>query len=103
MAAFAFDKEPMILSQSREQQQHQSVRMSTPHETPEKQSPQSKSTGRDYFLSQNPTEVERLNYQHVVIKDYMDENLVLAPLDLSQSGLHILDSATADGVYSVSF
>lgn len=52
---------------------------------------------QEYFLSQNPTELERLSYQHEIIKDYMGSNLVLAPIDLSRPGLHIFDSATADG------
>jgi hypothetical protein len=50
-----------------------------------------------YLLSQNPTEVERLGYQHEVIKDHMGGRLVLAPMDLAQRGLRIFDSATADG------
>lgn len=58
-----------------------------------------KTDGEDYFLSQNPTEVERLSYQHEVIKDYMGGNLVLAPLDLLQPGLQIFDGGTADGLW----
>ena len=50
-----------------------------------------------YFLGENPSEVERLSYQHAVIKDHMKGQLVLAPIDLSVPGLQILDSATADG------
>ncbi|KAL8896245.1 MAG: hypothetical protein Q9207_007798 [Kuettlingeria erythrocarpa] len=53
----------------------------------------------DYFLSQNPPEVERLTRQHEVIKDHMGGKLVLAPVDLSTPGLRILDSATADGLW----
>ena len=49
-----------------------------------------------YFMEQNAAEVERLTYQHEVIKGFMG-SLVLAPLDLSSPALHILDSATADG------
>ena len=51
----------------------------------------------DYFLAQNPTEVERLGYQHEIIKDFMGGKLVLAPVNLETEGLHILDTATADG------
>ena len=54
-------------------------------------------TSSGYLLAQNHTEIERLSYQHEVIKDAMNGQLVLAPLDLSLRGLHILDSATADG------
>ena len=50
-----------------------------------------------YFLGENPSEVERLSYQHAVIKDHMKGQLVLAPIDLSVPGLQVLDSATADG------
>lgn len=57
-----------------------------------------KTDERDYLLSQNPTEVERLSYQHEIVKDFMGGKLVLAPMDLSKQDLHILDTATADGV-----
>lgn len=50
-----------------------------------------------YFLSQNPTEVERLGFQHEVIKAHVGGRLVLAPMDLAQRGLRVFDSATADG------
>ena len=50
-----------------------------------------------YFLGENPSEVERLSYQHAVIKDHLKGQLVLAPIDLSIPGLQVLDSATADG------
>jgi hypothetical protein len=52
-----------------------------------------------YFMEKNATEaaeVERLSYQHEVIKSFMG-SLVLAPVDLTIPGLRILDSATADG------
>jgi gliotoxin biosynthesis N-methyltransferase len=55
-------------------------------------------SGEHYLLEANTTEVERLTYQHEVVKDYMG-SLVLAPLDLSQPNLHVLDSATADGLW----
>ncbi|KAG6988944.1 hypothetical protein G7Y79_00067g095590 [Physcia stellaris] len=51
----------------------------------------------EYFLSQNPDEVERLRLQHEVIKDHFGGSLIAAPIDLSRKGLSILDSATADG------
>lgn len=50
-----------------------------------------------YILSGNISETTRLRLQHDVIKDAMGGQLVLAPADLSRSGLRILDSATADG------
>lgn len=52
---------------------------------------------KEYFLEQNPTEVERLSYQHEVIKDFAG-TLLFVPTELSKPGLRILDSATADGV-----
>ena len=52
--------------------------------------------GEHYFLQESNTEVERLTYQHEVVKDCMGP-LVQAPLDLSAHGLRIIDSATADG------
>lgn len=52
-----------------------------------------------YFMEKNAkeaAEVERLSYQHEVIKSFMG-SLVIAPVDLTIPGLRILDSATADG------
>ncbi|CAD6577326.1 MAG: hypothetical protein ASARMPRED_008221 [Alectoria sarmentosa] len=82
-----------VLPQSPEPHQQVASLPATP-ETGE-----AKPSEQDYFLSQNPTEIERLSYQHEVIKDYMGGKLVLAPVDFSQSGLHIFDSATADGLW----
>jgi hypothetical protein len=50
-----------------------------------------------YILEGSPTEAQRLQLQHEIIKDAMGGKLVAAPLDLSKPGLRILDSATADG------
>lgn len=50
----------------------------------------------EYIMASDPEEVTRLTDQHKLIKDHMGA-LVLAPLDLSQPNLRILDSATADG------
>jgi hypothetical protein len=57
-----------------------------------------RATQDDDNLIMNPGEGEiaRLTLQHKVIKHYM-KNLILAPIDLSQPGLHILDQASADG------
>lgn len=51
-------------------------------------------------MAADPEELSRLSDQHKLIKDHMGK-LVLAPIDLSVSGLRILDSATADGVFSL--
>ena len=56
--------------------------------------------GEHYFLQESSTEVERLTYQHEVVKDCMG-SLVQAPLDISRPGLRIIDSATADGRWLV--
>jgi hypothetical protein len=48
-------------------------------------------------FGETKSEVERLRIQHVVIKDQI-KDLILAPVDLSTSGLRILDQATADGM-----
>jgi hypothetical protein len=53
--------------------------------------------GPKYILEGSPTEAQRLQLQHEIIKDAMGDKLVAAPLDLSKPGLRILDSATADG------
>lgn len=50
-----------------------------------------------YFMEHNSLEIERLSYQHEVIQNHMGGNLVLAPIDLTQPRLRVLDSATADG------
>ena len=55
-----------------------------------------KQTGDHYFLQENASEVQRLTYQHEVIKAHMG-SLIFAPVPLSQPNLRILDSATADG------
>lgn len=50
----------------------------------------------DYILH-SETETARLALQHQVIKDAMNGQLVLAPIDLYTARLTILDSCTADG------
>jgi hypothetical protein len=55
-----------------------------------------KITKTEYVLD-NDEEASRLAKQHDVIKDAMG-GLILAPIDLSRSGLRILDSGTADGM-----
>jgi hypothetical protein len=49
-----------------------------------------------YFLDVNPEEAERLELSQEIISDHM-QRAVWAPIDLSQPGLKILDSATASG------
>jgi hypothetical protein len=55
-----------------------------------------KITKTEYVLD-NDEEASRFAKQHDMIKDAMD-GLILAPIDLSRSGLRILDSGTADGM-----
>ncbi|KAI1410440.1 S-adenosyl-L-methionine-dependent methyltransferase [Hypoxylon sp. FL1857] len=52
----------------------------------------------DYPLD-NAAEAKRLSDQHAVIKAFMGNKLVVAPIDLSQPNLRILDSGTADGTW----
>jgi SAM-dependent methyltransferase len=51
----------------------------------------------NYFLPANNAEAERLIMQHTVLIDALDNRIVCAPLDLTEPGLKILDSGTADG------
>jgi hypothetical protein len=51
-----------------------------------------------YFMEGNAVEIQRLAFQHQVIKNYVGK-LILAPIDLTRPGLKILDSATADGLW----
>jgi len=51
----------------------------------------------EYILAEDTEELTRLTDQHMLITDHLDGKLVLAPMDLEQDGLRILDSATADG------
>lgn len=44
----------------------------------------------------NQSELERLDIQHKVVFDCMPQ-MIYAPLDLSKSGLRILDQATGSG------
>lgn len=52
--------------------------------------------GSRYFLPRNMEEAERMQNQHEWLKGGAD-GLVLAPIDLTRSGMRVLDSATADG------
>lgn len=51
----------------------------------------------EYLLGDTSHEVERLTTQQRIIKSGMKDKLIVTPIDTSQPGLHILDSATADG------
>ncbi|KAI9150702.1 Methyltransferase psoC [Paramyrothecium foliicola] len=53
----------------------------------------------EYLLPQPEKEVARLNEQDAVITYHMNGKRILAPVDLSQKGLQILDSGTADGLW----
>ncbi|KAH7304167.1 methyltransferase SirN-like protein [Stachybotrys elegans] len=53
----------------------------------------------EYILPEPAKEVERLTEQDAVITYHMGGKRILAPLDLSQPGLQILDSGTADGLW----
>ena len=54
-----------------------------------------------YNGPQHDGEYDRLQTQHEMIRICMNDKLVLAPVDLSQSNLRVLDSATADGYWLV--
>ena len=54
------------------------------------------SSDQKYMLSENPTEIERLSYNHRAIKSAF-KKFISAPIDLAKSDLCILDSACADG------
>ncbi|KAK1990308.1 methyltransferase SirN-like protein [Colletotrichum falcatum] len=45
------------------------------------------------------TELQRLADLHATYRDAMEENLVLAPINLDEPGKRILDSGTADGTW----
>ncbi|KAF2446669.1 putative methyltransferase SirN-like protein [Karstenula rhodostoma CBS 690.94] len=51
-----------------------------------------------YFMEGNADELQRLAYQHEVIKAHVGK-FVLVPMDIFTPGLRILDSATADGLW----
>jgi hypothetical protein len=51
---------------------------------------------KQYLMEKNPEEAERLALAQEVLLDYM-QKAVWAPINLSQPGLRILDSATASG------
>jgi SAM-dependent methyltransferase len=50
------------------------------------------------IFAANESEVERLDKQHKVVYAAMPQ-LVLAPIDLSKGGYHVLDQATGSGAY----
>ena len=58
---------------------------------------------RDQDLSQKiirspvEEEISRLTLQHSVVKAAANNRLLFAPIDLTQPGLKIIDSACADG------
>jgi len=49
-----------------------------------------------YFL-ENDKEAKRLRQNHECMKNQMGGKLIVAPLDLKQSDLRILDTGTSDG------
>lgn len=51
----------------------------------------------DYLLVEMSNEIARLTAQHYMIKERMNDKLVVAALDLQRRGLRVLDSACADG------
>jgi hypothetical protein len=53
----------------------------------------------NYLLDYDDSEKRRLQEQHELIKSYMGQ-LILAPVDLTQPGLKVLDSGTFDGMIS---
>ncbi|PVH82458.1 S-adenosyl-L-methionine-dependent methyltransferase [Cadophora sp. DSE1049] len=55
-------------------------------------------TPLEYDFGPDEEEIYRLTIQHEIFKSAYSP-LVLAPIDLSQPGLKILDSATADGLW----
>lgn len=54
---------------------------------------------QEYLLPEPEKEIERLTEQDAVIAYLMNNKRILAPIDLKQPGLQILDSATADGLF----
>lgn len=54
-----------------------------------------------YLLGDYTGEVDRLTKQHAFIKAGMNDTLVIAPINLTQPNLRILDSATADGMMTI--
>lgn len=54
---------------------------------------------QQYLLPEPGKEIARLTEQDAVITHMMNNKHILAPIDLSKSGLQILDSGTADGLF----
>ncbi|KAJ5665113.1 uncharacterized protein N7477_007561 [Penicillium maclennaniae] len=54
--------------------------------------------GKRYFLPRSVEEAERMQNQHEWVKGGAN-GLVLPPIDLSRSGMRVLDAATADGYW----
>jgi SAM-dependent methyltransferase len=61
--------------------------------------PTSRPDDDTYAGSRSENEYSRLRLQHEFIKHAMNDELVLAPIDLKQAGLRVLDSATGDGFW----
>ncbi|KAK6214301.1 hypothetical protein LQW54_004527 [Pestalotiopsis sp. IQ-011] len=53
----------------------------------------------EYIMGDDDGELQRLTSQHALLKHEMSDQLVFAPIDFSQTGLRIFDSATADGTW----
>ncbi|KAI0392800.1 S-adenosyl-L-methionine-dependent methyltransferase [Xylariaceae sp. FL0594] len=52
---------------------------------------------KTYYPLDNDQEARRLADQHDLLKFFMGGRLIVAPIDLSQQNLRVLDSGTADG------
>jgi gliotoxin biosynthesis N-methyltransferase len=52
-----------------------------------------------YVGPRTEQEIIRLHAQHDVVRSAFGGKLILCPIDLSRSNLHILDSATSDGYF----
>ncbi|KAI3326348.1 S-adenosyl-L-methionine-dependent methyltransferase [Xylariaceae sp. AK1471] len=57
------------------------------------------SHGETAYPLDNAGEAKRLADQHDVLKAFMGDKLVVAPIDLARPGLRILDSGTVDGTW----
>ncbi|KAL1593217.1 hypothetical protein SLS60_010825 [Paraconiothyrium brasiliense] len=56
-------------------------------------------SGQSGYILHSDDEITHLTLQHQVVKDALNNRLVLAPIDFSSGSLTILDSCTADGKY----
>ncbi|KAI1803919.1 hypothetical protein F4811DRAFT_522876 [Daldinia bambusicola] len=57
----------------------------------------------DYFVASAEAENKRLEQASAVVRAYMDGNLFLAPIDMTDGNLKVLDSATNDGFWLSQF